>query len=34
MRSYKEAEQAGLDAGFELVTSYDVATNSIVAGPW
>ena len=34
MRTYKEAEQAGLDAGFKLVRSYDIATASPVAGPW
>lgn len=34
MRTYKEAEQAGRDCGFELVLSYDVATASPVAGPW
>lgn len=31
---YKEAEQAGKDAGFNLVSSYDIATESVVAGPW
>ena len=34
MRSYKEAEQAGIDAGLELLRSYDVATESSVSGAW
>ena len=34
MRTYLEAEQAGRDAGFELLKSYDVATESVVAGAW
>lgn len=34
MRSYKEAEQAGLSVGFELVESRDLAVASVVAGPW
>lgn len=34
MRTYKEAEKAGKDCGFELVLSYDVATASPVCGPW
>lgn len=33
-RSYKQAEQAGMDAGFEVLTSYDLATESSIAGPW
>eukprot|EP00891_Asterochloris_glomerata_P000788 jgi/Astpho2/788/e_gw1.00016.125.1_t len=34
MRTYKEAEQAGKNAGFDLVMSYDIATASPVSGPW
>ena len=34
MRTYKQAEKAGRDCGFELVLSYDVATASPVCGPW
>ena len=34
MRTWKEAEQAGKDSGFELVLSYDVAVASPVCGPW
>lgn len=34
MRTWKEAEQAGKNVGFELVMSVDLATASIVAGPW
>lgn len=34
MRTYREAEKAGKDCGFELVLSYDVATASPVCGPW
>jgi hypothetical protein len=34
MRTWTEAEEAGKKAGFELVTSLDVATASVVAGPW
>jgi hypothetical protein len=34
MRTYKEAEAAGKAVGFDLVSSYDVATASPVAGPW
>ena len=34
MRTYKEAEKAGKDCGFELLLSYDVATASPVCGPW
>ena len=34
MRSWKEAEEAGIAAGFKLVRSYDVATESPVAGAW
>jgi hypothetical protein len=34
MRTWKEAEQAGVKAGFELVTSIDIATASAVTGPW
>lgn len=34
MRTYKEAENAGKSVGFELITSLDLATSSIVAGPW
>lgn len=34
MRSYLDAEQAGKDAGLILLRSYDVATQSSVAGAW
>ena len=34
MRTYKEAEEAGRIAGFELVESVDIATVSPVNGPW
>jgi len=34
MRTYKEAEQAGKNVGFDLVTSYDLATASPVCGAW
>ena len=34
MRTYKEAEQAGKNVGFDLVSSYDLATASPVCGPW
>ena len=34
MRSWQEAEEAGKSVGFRLVHSYDVATESRVAGPW
>mmetsp|Transcript_34893 Transcript_34893/g.77555 ORF Transcript_34893/g.77555 Transcript_34893/m.77555 type:complete len:388 (-) Transcript_34893:1059-2222(-) len=34
MRTYKEAELAGVKVGFELVNSYDLAFASTVAGPW
>ncbi|GFR46821.1 hypothetical protein Agub_g8457 [Astrephomene gubernaculifera] len=34
MRTYKEAEDAGKNVGFELVMSMDLATASVVAGPW
>jgi len=34
MRTYKQAEQAGKTAGFELALSLDLANASIVAGPW
>ncbi|KXZ48131.1 hypothetical protein GPECTOR_30g227 [Gonium pectorale] len=34
MRTYKEAEDAGQTVGFELVMSLDLATASVVAGPW
>ncbi len=34
MRTYKEAEQAGKNVGFELVRSVDIATVSPVASPW
>lgn len=34
MRSYKEAEQAGVAVGFTLVDSRDLAVDSVVAGPW
>ena len=34
MRTYKEAEQAGKNVGFQLVMSYDIATASPVSGPW
>ena len=34
MRTYKQAEQAGRDVGFDLVLSYDVATAAPVSGPW
>ena len=34
MRTYKEAEEAGKEAGLTLLNSYDVATDSCVAGPW
>ena len=34
MRTYKQAEKAGKDCGFELVLSYDVATASPFCGPW
>lgn len=34
MRTYKEAEQAGKNAGFELVRSIDIATASPVTSPW
>lgn len=34
MRTYKEAEDAGKTVGFELVMSLDLATASVVAGPW
>ncbi|GAX76949.1 hypothetical protein CEUSTIGMA_g4396.t1 [Chlamydomonas eustigma] len=34
MRTRKEAEAAGLNTGFELVTSLDLATSSAVTGPW
>lgn len=34
MRTWKQAEEAGKKAGLELVSSLDLATASIVAGPW
>ncbi|PNW75007.1 hypothetical protein CHLRE_12g500500v5 [Chlamydomonas reinhardtii] len=34
MRTWKEAEDAGKNVGFELVMSLDLATASVVAGPW
>lgn len=34
MRTYLEAEQAGKSVGFDLITSLDLATASVVAGPW
>jgi len=34
MRTWKEAEDAGKKVGFELVQSIDLATASIVCGPW
>jgi 24-methylenesterol C-methyltransferase len=34
MRTYKEAEVAGKNVGFELVLSIDLADASIVAGAW
>ncbi|KAK9827679.1 hypothetical protein WJX81_007793 [Elliptochloris bilobata] len=34
MRTYKEAEQAGKNVGFELVCSIDIATASPVSSPW
>ena len=34
MRTYKEAEDAGKNVGFELVLSVDIAAASPVAGPW
>jgi len=34
MRTYKQAEQAGKNVGFELAMSLDLATASVVAGPW
>jgi len=34
MRTRKQAEEAGEKVGFELVLSIDIATASIVAGPW
>ena len=34
MRTYKEAEKAGKDSGFELVLSYDVEVASPVCGHW
>ncbi|EFJ51011.1 hypothetical protein VOLCADRAFT_103647 [Volvox carteri f. nagariensis] len=34
MRTWKEAEDAGKNVGFELVMSLDLATASIVSGPW
>lgn len=34
MRTWKEAEDAGQKVGFKLVWSIDLATSSIVSGPW
>ncbi|KAG2484242.1 hypothetical protein HYH03_016976 [Edaphochlamys debaryana] len=34
MRTWKEAEDAGKKCGFELVMSLDLATASVVCGPW
>lgn len=34
MRTWQEAEAAGKAAGFELVTSRDIATSSPLCGPW
>ncbi|GLC44114.1 hypothetical protein PLESTF_000693200 [Pleodorina starrii] len=34
MRTWKQAEDAGKNVGFELVMSLDLATASVVAGPW
>ena len=34
MRTYKQAEDAGKNVGFELVLSIDIASASPVAGPW
>ena len=34
MRTFKQAEDAGKNVGFELVLSIDIAAASPVAGPW
>ena len=34
MRTWDEAETAGKNVGFELVSSIDLATSSIVCKPW
>lgn len=34
MRTYKQAEEAGSIAGFDMLESIDLATASPVAGPW
>lgn len=34
MRTWKEAEEAGKNVGFELVWSQDLAVSSVVCGPW
>uniref|UniRef100_A0A7S3QZT3 Methyltransferase n=1 Tax=Dunaliella tertiolecta TaxID=3047 RepID=A0A7S3QZT3_DUNTE len=34
MRSWKDAEEAGKKVGFELVWSINLATSSVVCGPW
>lgn len=34
MRSWKDAENAGKNVGFELLSSLDLASASIVSGPW
>lgn len=34
MRTWKEAEQAGKNVGFELVWSQDLAVSSKVCGSW
>ncbi|GLI58783.1 hypothetical protein VaNZ11_000539 [Volvox africanus] len=34
MRTWKEAENAGKNVGFDLVMSFDLANASVVAGPW
>lgn len=34
MRTYKQAEEAGAIAGFDMLESIDLAIASPVAGPW
>ncbi len=34
MRTWKQAEDAGKNVGFDLVMSMDLADASVVSGPW
>jgi hypothetical protein len=34
IRSYKDAEKAGENVGFKLITSFDLATAFPVGKPW